>query len=311
MDDATPSTPSSFEEAHPLLRLRPLGADPLAIRRTMVVNAGGDPQDADAARPAVADLLVGAYLDLPTADVPVSSRQLSDWQVSLDEVITEAAARTPTPAGEHVGAASYVDDRSVAAAALLNPDLARSVHGSGTPFVLVPTQQHLIVADLDDGASLGAAFQLAVQALQDPNTRLVSRTPLALRSDGWAPVELADEGPVRTLRHHFDNRLYAEATEQVKAAHERLGITDVMVPKYQAGQKPTGETMSITSLTDEPGLRAFLPLTDEVALVRVDGSGVTPVPMERLRSVPELTRPVPGLRPPYLEVNRFPDELCS
>lgn len=72
MTDPTASVPETFDEARPLLRLRPLGADPLAVRRTMVVNAGGTPQDADAAKPVAAELLVGVYLDLPTADVPVT-----------------------------------------------------------------------------------------------------------------------------------------------------------------------------------------------------------------------------------------------
>lgn len=132
-----------------------------------------------------------------------------------------------------------------------------------------------------------------------------------LGDHGWAPVDLTDVGPVRALQHHFDNRLYGEAQEAVKGAHERLGIEDVLVPKYQARQKPTGETLSMTSLTDAPDVRTFLPLAGEVALVRLDGSGVTPVPMDRLRAVPGLTTPVAGLAPPYLEVRRFPEELLQ
>lgn len=302
--------PTTFDDARPLLRLRPLGGTQLALRGTLVANAGGTPADVDAAAPVVADLLVGAYLDLPTRNVPVSWAMLETWGASLDELLEAGLAVMPAHATpERVGAATYVDDPGTAAAALLDASLVRGMRSGAAPLVLQPTQQHLIVADLHDEGSIAAALDLAAEAVQQPIARLASRATISLGPHGWQAVALQDSARTTTLRHLFDARMYGGARDLVTAANERLGIDDVIVPRYQAARKATGETMSTTSLTDDPDVRTFLPLADQVVLVRVDGSAVVPVPMERLRAIPGVATPVEGLSPTYLEVRRFPEEL--
>lgn len=303
--------PTTFAQAEPVIRIRPLGSVPLAVRSTMIANAGGSESNLDASQPVAADILVGAYLDLPTSDVPVSWHTLQRWGVGLDAVIAagrEALARVQVGVTT-IGSVRYVDDRSLAAAALLDPQIVAQLAPGIAPLVLVPTQQHLLIADTRSPEQVAQAADLAITAFT-PQTRAVSVTPLAPSGGGWQPQPWPEQaGAAATkLQHYWRNAVYADAREHVKAAHERLGIEDVVVAGYQLSTNKDGHTRAVTSLVDSPGLRTFLPLADEVGLVTTDGA-VHLVPMATVRAVPGLATPVPGLLPEYLEVARFPTEL--
>lgn len=303
--------PETFEAARGAVRLRPVGSTALTARRLWLENMGGTARSSDAVVSITDDVLVGAYLDLPAADVPVSWATLEDWGVPVDAVIGEGL-RNADAAGaaplQQLGDAWYLDDRPTAAAYLLRPDATRAlIAGVPQPLVFAPTHQHLVFADLRSPASVEGALRLSLESLEADGTRPVSRTTLMTTSIGWEPIILADSPLSREFRHLFDAGRYAEARDIIRAANDRLGVSDVILPAYQVHRAPAGHTTSITSLTDTADLRTFLPMADEVVLVRDEGA--TAVPMQRLLEVEGLTTPVAGLLPPYVAVDRFPTEL--
>lgn len=309
-----PGVPPTFRAARKLLRWRPLSATGQSLRAMLVENSGGSPDDVDLAAPVVADLLAGAYLDLEAWNVGVTPATIKAWGVSFEAVLDAAGRHLPDwtlkrTTATHVGAASYVNDAHLAAAALLRPGAVGFLRGIRHPLVLVPTQSHLIVADADDPAAVDQALRLVLEAVSMEGARLVSRTPLHLTARGWEALTLPDTPFTRAVRHLFDAGVYAEARDLIKARHERLDVVDVIMPSYLALKRPEGGTLSRTSLTDTPDLRTFLPLADEVVLAR--DAGITVASMDRVRAIEGLATPVPGLLPPYLEVTRFPIELVA
>lgn len=312
--DEMPGVPRTFRAAQRLLRCRPLGETGLAMRAMRAENAGGTSQDVDLSIPVVADLRLGAYLEVPTGYLGVTPRMLAAWRVSFEAVLkvalknsTSGALRraTATPWGD----ADYVDSGPAIAAALLRPDLAPFLRGIPHPLVLVPSEEYLVLADADDPESVDQALRVFLEAVSVDGARFVSRTPLRLTPAGWEPVTLPETPLVRAARHLFDAGVYAEARDLIKATHDRLGVMDVIMPSYQVFRRPEGGTAARTSLTDTPGVRTFLPLADDVVLAR--DAGITVVPMAVLRAIEGLTTPVPGLLPPYLEVSRFPTGLVA
>lgn len=305
-----PDVPATFELARPVLAARPVGADPLALRSMMLAHHGGTTADLDATTAVAGDVMIGAYLDLPTADVPVSWNQLERWGVTPADALQAARenlGRMDVPT-TRVGQVTYVDHPTLAAAVLQDPRIAAQLLPGAVPWVLAPSQQHVILADARDPAQVARAIDLARSAVES-DTRQASITPLTPAGAGWqvAAWPAGTEEQATRLRHHWNNRLYASARELVKAANERMGI-DAVVAAYQVGAKPGGETMAMTPFVDSPGLRTFLPPADQVLLVTADGA-TTPVPYARLAAIPGLLVPVAGLAPSYVEATRFPSEL--
>lgn len=305
-----PEIPATFELARPVLAARPVGADPLALRSMMLANHGGTTADLDATTAVAGDVMIGTYLDLPTVDVPISWSQLERWGVSPADALQAARERlggmdVPTT---RVGGVTYVDHPTLAAAVLQDPRIAAQLLPGAVPWVLAPSQQHVILTDGRDPALVAQAIDLARSALEG-DARLASITPLTPGGAGWqvAAWPAGTEQQSTRLRHHWNNSLYARARDLVKAAHERLGV-DAVVAAYQVGAKPSGETMAMTPFVDSPGLRTFLPPADQVLLVAGDGTSA-PVPYATLAAMPGLLVPVPGLAPSYVEATRFPSEL--
>ena len=112
--------PGSLSEASSLLTARPVGLVPFQIRGQVLALQGAE-AGIDAAVPVVADYFVGAVLDLPSADVPVTVRMLDDWGVDMEAVVAEAA-RNRAQVEDSVDAfeeALVISGVSFAAAALL------------------------------------------------------------------------------------------------------------------------------------------------------------------------------------------------
>lgn len=307
--------PETFEEAKPLLRVRPVGPVSLAdrSRRGEVV---GDPGAADAVSPTVADYHVGALLDLPDVDVPVSESTAAGWGVSLQEILSAAFAHISAEPGrlfEHDGV--IVNESRAGAAAILlggprnlpSTDLPVMQRGRGlTPVIVIPDAANCLIGFAEDPASIAAIARVAEEVLST-TSRAVSITPLIADGDRWVPYTWPPEAAAQVwqLSRRWDLVRYEGTREVLKEWLEDRG-EDLLVAKLMVGAKPEeGRYRSMAPWVE--GLANLVPPVDEVVLVRTDGT-TTPVPFTALVER-GLLEPYPGVYPEYFLGARFPTEL--
>lgn len=302
-----PDLPPTFEQARPLLTARPLGRTPLGLTAWRLA-AGGAQTAADAARPIAADLLVGAILDLPEVDVPVTEGMLRDWGVSLDDVIAAATANRSSvqPRVQPIEGAYLVSSVPYAAYALQTPEAVATLVPGRTPVILVPTTGELVVAAAEDPAGLHVAVRVAERILQSDN-RGVSVTPLVRDGSRWVPFEWPGSvAPVvRVLRQRWDVAQYA-AQRPLLQAHYAGGQQDYAVAEAAMFAAPDGTTVTSTTLVE--GAPTVLPWVEEVVLVAESGAAQR-VPMAELARIPGLLVRLPDLDPARMYASRFPTEL--
>ncbi|MFT4220231.1 MAG: hypothetical protein QM611_06910 [Microbacterium sp.] len=298
--------PPSLADARDLLAARPLGLVPFQIRAQQLALQGA--QGAlDAAVPVVADYYVGAFLDLPTADVPVSTSMLGEWGVSMDVVVDLASnlrAQDDAPL-DQVGDALVVASVAFAAAALRDP-AAVSRLGEGTPVIVVPDAGHVLVGFAEDVASLSSVASVAEQVIAQTD-RPVSVTPLVRSGSGWAEFEWPDAvgAEVGRMRRRWDAIEYTAAQKVLHDTYAAAG-DDVLVATLTLADNPAGERITYTTLSE--GVRTLIPRADLVVLGAADGR-MQHVPFAAVAALDGVLVPSVGTVPDYFLAERFPAEL--
>ncbi|GAB2623659.1 hypothetical protein GCM10027067_39920 [Pseudactinotalea suaedae] len=314
MPDAPPET---FDEAKPLLRVRPVGLVPLADRRRMG-EVHGDPGAADAVSAAVADYHVGAVLDLPSADVPVSESVAARWGVPIGEILLAASDNVRNEAVrlfEHDGAIVN-EGRAAAALTLLGGprylppgDMPEMQRGRGlTPVIVIPDDTNCLIGFAEDPSSIVAIARVAEEVLSSTR-RPVSITPLVADDDRWVPYTWpAEAAPaVGQLSRRWDLIRYERTRDVLTEWLEHRG-EQLLVAKVMVGARPEdGRYRSMASWVD--GMVNLIPYVDEVVLVRADGA-TTALPLTALLER-RLLEPYEGVYPEYMIGTRFPTELIQ
>lgn len=299
--------PATLEEAASKLVASPVGLVPFQIRGQSLALRGAE-SDLEAAAPVTADYFLGAALELPGEDVPVTAATLASWRVELSAVIAAAISahaddiEEVTPAG----AATVIRGRAFAAAVLHDARaLAPHVADGGTPVIIVPDVGTVVLGRAGDEASLSALATAAEQVLAE-SARAVSATPLVATADGWAlftwPDGIAED--VRRLQRRWDSIQYRAARPVLQETYRRAG-KDVFVPECVLATDPSGRIVTYAALLDG---RTVTPRAD--LLVLNDGSGgIRPVPFDEIAALDGVLVPAPGAVPEHFLVTRFPAEL--
>lgn len=302
--------PASLDEARPVLSDRPVGVVPYQIRAQLLAAQGLE-QAADAAVPVVEDYYVGAILDLPTADVPVTTTMLGEWGVTMDDVVEAGAAaraQAESPV-EQFGAALVVRSMPFAAAALRDPMAVSGLRPDAVPVIVVPDVGHTLVGFADDHASL-ASMATAAERVLAGTDRSVSIVPLVRVASGWQRFEWPESvaAEVGRMRRRWDQVQYRAARDALSRTYAAAGV-DVFVATLElAQQDDDGPFTTYATVTKD--VHTVIPRADLVVLGGGDGR-MQRVPFERLAELPGVLTPSVGTVPEHFEVSRFPDELLA
>jgi hypothetical protein len=311
----TDSPPARFADAVALLRLQPVGPIPLADRRRLG-QLHGDLGAADAVIPITADYHVGAILDLPDVDVPVSGTRVELWGTTIGEVLAAAydnAGLERVRLFEHDGAV-VLESRAMAASLLLSgpghvipgthPELAR--WGELTPVILIVDDATCLVGYAEDPSSIESVARVAEEALST-TMRPVSVTPLMAQGDRWVPYSWPAHAAsaVHQLHRRWDFVRYERSRDAIVKWMEDRGEFPVVQRLKVGAGNDDGVYRSHVPWVE--GIDNLLPITDDVVLVTNKGVR-TMVPFSVLEDR-GLLPPYPGLYPEYRLGSDFPADL--
>lgn len=298
--------PETLDAARPLLTLWPVGLVPFQIRGQQLALQDAAAA-ASAAIPVVADYYLGASLDLPAADVPVSESMLDAWGVEMDEVVDAAAANRAGDEAtvDQYGAALVVSGVSFAAAVLRRPAALSGLMTAADPVVIVPEPGLVVVGSAGNAASLASAALAAEESLARTD-RPVSVTPLVRSGDGWEPFVWPDEVALeaRRLRQRWDNVQYAAARPTLQATYQANG-QNAFVAEHALAEDADGNRITYATLQE---LRSVIPRTD-LLVVQGDDGRIAQVTFAAVAALGGVLLPAPGTVPEYFAVTRFPREL--
>ncbi|SDH43008.1 hypothetical protein [Agrococcus jejuensis] len=299
--------PATLEAARPLLVGRAFTGVGHALR-VRELRLQGVEGYLEAAAVVVDDLYVGAVLDLPTSDVPVSSELRTRWGVVASEVVAAATSAEHPPALSQVGAVVVVQGAAPVAAVLHRAALVERVLGSRAPLVVAPAVDTMVVAPADDPQAVLAAAQIADRVLAGTQHPL-SAAPLVRSGEGWAigAWPQAAQAAGRALRARLTVLEHARLRQLLQAHYDR---TDESAVIAEAVLVPAADGGAATRARFVEGQRTVLPRVDEVELVRADG-GTRLVSFAALAAVQGLLTPLEGTAPPLVYPTAFPDPSAS
>lgn len=298
--------PETFAEASELLTARPVGLVPFQIKGQQLALQGAE-SGIDAAVPAVGDCYIGAILDLPTADVPVTGSMLDSWGVEMSAVVA-AAARNRSDVEASVDAfeeALVISGVPFAAAALRDPAAVGGFRPDATPVILVPDPGVVVLGFVEQPESLVSLARAGELALANA-TRTVSATPLVRSGDSWAPFDWPEAARAEAdrLRKRWDSVQYGAARDVVQATYAAAG-SDVFVAELALATDASGEYVTYATVVE--GVASVVPRAQFLVLTAEDGRSAH-VPFDAVADAGVLV-PAAGTVPEYFSVERFPAEL--
>lgn len=304
--NASTEIPRTFEEARTSLSARPVGLTPFQIRAQRLALDGAS-DGIDAAAPIAGDYYVGAYLDLPTADVPVSARMLEDWGLTLDAVLDVAA---DNHSSEEANVAQFesaliIEGVHFAAAALRSPRAVSGFRPDATPVMVIPEPGIVLLGFAEDADSISSLVTVA-QRFVSESGRAVSISPLVKQGEAWAeyPWPASVSGGVAELARRWDRAQYTAARPVLQRTYQNAG-QDVFVADLVLAESPQGGLTTYATVMD---VRMVVPRADLLVLQSDDGQ-IKPVPFDEVAAVPGVLESARGTVPAYFAVSRFPAEL--
>jgi hypothetical protein len=205
------------------------------------------------------------------------SAQLARWGISFEEAFDVALDNlrdrtigqlAPGDAGSGVMVSAWND--AYDSTRILLPDLAHRSVGTGTPVMMIPTRDTLMVASRHSPEAQLIMIRMAAERMAG-EPRVCSALMYQFVGARLAAYEPEDEAvslALHELRCESLAAEYADQQQQLDKLHERDG-EDIFVGTFGTARKD-GKTTSFCSWTQ--GVTAgLLPKTDVVALVRLNG----------------------------------------
>jgi len=293
--------PETLAEARPHLFARVAGAVAVSLQqRTLAAQGAFDA--AEETVPVVVDYALGAVLDLPDADVPVSASLLSRWGVGFEAVLAVAEERRAQLEAsiDRVGTAHVISGVPFAAAVLRDPAAVQQLRPGGTPVIVIPDAGTVVLGFAEEPESLQWVAKAAEHVLAG-SSRWVSAEPLVRAGGAWEPFVWPAEAAadVARLNRRRDSVQYGAARQALQPAFEDEGVAVAeLVLAEREGAYSTYATLV-------EGVESVVPRVDELVLASADGR-VTRVPFDEVAAVPGLLEPVEGVTPAYSRVRAFP-----
>lgn len=267
-----PEVPTTFAEVRPLLM-------PALRRRSMLDYLRREapsekPGDAVLAyRDLGPDTVLTLTIDAERSMSLVMESKLEEWGVSFETALEAAMENLRDRSVDNFSAvdgapgvirSNWCD--AYDSSRILLPDRMFRGAASGSPVIMIPTRELLLLAPDNNPESQLAMLDLAGQALNESN-RWCS-TAMYQVVNGTLALFTPQDSQVRERKRSFERNVamsdYAEQKEQMDKAHERAG-TDIFVGTFGALDR---DGVIFTYCTWTEGVESVLPKTDLVALAR-------------------------------------------
>jgi len=302
------SLPGSWDEAASAIGLRAYGTGPVGVDR-LELAVGGNSEAGPALLEPAHDIRVGAVVSVPEGHARVSEHLMQSWGVGFDHVANAAFQRLNDREVDiqRIGQGTFlINDPDFAGAVWLRPSMIEQLPTVGKPLAWAVTQQRLLVTGTDDpeGMTIAAA---TIQELQGRGERIESVTAHQTADLGWAPVQwpatpdFTSDRIQRLYRASLYQRQAPVLTEYFRQHHQ-----EVFVPEYVPLAKADGQPWSMCNWTE--GVRAALPVADEVVLVRSDGATLGLGWNALYRNAAGALLEPAGTQPERFITNGFPDD---
>jgi len=197
-----PDRPRTFDEARPHLLPGIRDSylfDGLAIRSRIEGQAPLGPSGHALGQ----RLWMALYVDFPKSTSVVSSKDLEDWGVSMEDALPVAlenlGRRSEAPMSA-VGPGVYHSPwhDCYDPARILRRETFSTLDLDGEPVVLAPNWNHLVVTGSHDHAGLSAAISFALKVLEE-EPRPMSALPMVRRGGEWVELDLPVGHPVEPV----------------------------------------------------------------------------------------------------------------
>jgi hypothetical protein len=259
-------------------------------------------------------LALGLVHDRPDSVAEMPLDQFAAWGVSIDEAFQIAEENleniSPRPfdrIGAGVFVSPYRDNHD--ASRIILKDQIRSLRVRGSPVVMVPNRDTLIITGADDPDGLLLMARITEQALDEP--RPMTGIPAWLDEDTWRPFVPDEDHPLfvrfgrlRVMSLASD---YAAQKELLEALNEK-NDEDVFVATFTVVEHTeTGHLKSYSTWARE--VPTILPRTDDVMFIDTDTPGepeVIRVSWERAEGAFKHLMEALDMYPPRYRVNEFP-----
>lgn len=260
---------------------------------------------------------VGLAFDGPDTLRYLGPGELARWGVSFEQALGMAVENLRSRSTEPLerlapGTCKSPWEDSYAASRMLLDEVVRRCPVKGTPVVLVPHRDLLLITGSEDEDGLNRVASLALRAVMAP--RALDGRAMRLGPEGWAPfiperLNNAWAG-FRELELFTRARDYDEQTQQLEKLHEEQGV-NLFVAAYTPYQDERGRSLSYAVWLK--GVDALLPRAEVIFFMDPAlGPEAPPVGIARWEEVSrvagKLLAPVEGLYPERYRVKDFPTE---
>ncbi|MES2128295.1 MAG: hypothetical protein V4463_13590 [Pseudomonadota bacterium] len=312
-----PEMPPTFEAARPHL-LPALRRKSLLDYLRLAAAPGKQDEAVFAHRDFGPDAVLALALDAERSMSILMDSKLKEWGVSFDTALAAAMDNLRDRSVDNFRAidgapgltrSNWCD--AYDSSRILLPDLLFRGVAGGSPVVMIPTRETLLLAPDNNTAAQLAMLAMAGQALHE-STRWCSTTLYWVANGRLEPFEPHDaqvRDSLRTLERDVAMSDYADQKAQLDKAHERDG-EDIFVATFGAMERD-GRIASYCTWSEEV-TAALLPRTDVVALARKragEGCDFVVVDWDTLQERhAHLLAPTSAF-PPRFRVSAFPADL--
>ncbi|MFY0571892.1 hypothetical protein ACN28E_49795 [Archangium lansingense] len=313
---AMPEMPETLAEARPNLL-------PVVRSRTffeqvpLVMKSTPGKATPVAWKPLGGFLGVGLAFDGPDTMRYLGPGELTRWGVSFEQALGMAVENLRSRSTEPLeqlapGTCKSPWQDSYAASRMLLDEVVRRCPVKGTPVVLVPHRDLLLITGSEDEDGLNQLATQALRAVMAP--RALDGRAMRLGSEGWVPYmpERLNNAwaDFRKLELFTRARDYDEQTQQLEKLYEEKGV-DLFVAAYTPYQDERGRSLSYAVWLK--GVDTILPRAEVIFFMDPAlGPEAPPVGIARWEEVSrvagQLLAPVEGLYPERYRVKGFPTE---
>ncbi|ATB29149.1 hypothetical protein [Melittangium boletus] len=311
-----PAVPESFSVARP--KLVPVVRGRAFFEKMWLLMGRSDPRQAPVSFKVLGGFLaVGLALDGSDTLRYLGPEELGRWGVSFSQALSVAEENLRQRSADPLeplapGTCQSSWDDTHAASRLILEEVIRRCPVKGTPVVLAPHRDLLLITGSEDEDGLRRVGELALRAVLTP--RSLDGRALRLTPGGWVPFmpERLSEAwaDFRKLQLFTQARDYDEQLQRLEKHYQRKG-EDYFVAAFTPYQDERGR--SISYAVWQKGLTTLLPRSEVIFFMDpARGERGPPVGIARWEEVAkaagDLLVRVPGIYPERYLARGFPSE---
>ncbi|MCY1399000.1 hypothetical protein D9M71_140470 [compost metagenome] len=305
-----PPADHALEQALP--RLRPvLRSRARQANQRLMLAAKGVDLGGEALLPYVGDLAWGLVLDAPGGYQVVTQRQLEHWRLDLPTLLQRSLGNLQPVRVEKLSPGLYqlTSADALVCGHLLHDTWLASLGLSGTPVVMAPSRDLLLVADASQPNALAGLLERAEQPLFNGEFALSAQCLTPQEEQGWyrvdLPTDMAEYSTWRSQQLRHLARLYNEQGHWLKQTQPGDAP---YIPELAIARGPGGQLFSYAVVSAAGDLAHWLPRADKVVFMPEGDAKPLPVAWSDVQDSLGLAPVLPEEALPRFLIATFPTE---